>query len=214
LGCIFCHNPDSWRFDCGEEIDVAALMRRLDRYRPFLRAPGLTISGGEPMAQPQFTRELMVAARSEGWHVALDTSGWGRPDEFVRVTQSADMVIFSIKHALDPQKLAPQIDVDTTLANWRSLARSAVPVWLRYVLIPGWTDGEEALKALGRAAAELPNLDRIEVLPLNRLAAAKWAELGKTSPVLSGVCDRISEQQLTAAEETIASVRLSLVKAG
>ena len=77
VGCLFCHNPGAWAMDGGVESDVEQLLGRLERFRPFLQTPGLTISGGEPMAQPEFTLELIQKAKSEGWHVALDTSGWG-----------------------------------------------------------------------------------------------------------------------------------------
>ena len=77
VSCMFCHNPGAWAMDGGVETDAEQLLSRLERFRPFLQTPGLTISGGEPMAQPEFTLELIRSAKKEGWHVALDTSGWG-----------------------------------------------------------------------------------------------------------------------------------------
>jgi pyruvate formate lyase activating enzyme len=203
LGCIFCHNPDSWDFDAGEELDVTILMRRLGSYRLFLRTSGLTISGGEPLAQPEFTLELIQAAKAEGWHVALDTSGWGPRANFEKIAQAADLVIFSIKHPLTPERLAPQCDLQNTLANWRTLTALKIPVWLRYVLIPGWTDEPAALKTLGEIANELPNLERLEVLPFNSLAAEKWVNIGKTSPIFNGSKIKVTEEQIIKAERMI-----------
>jgi pyruvate formate lyase activating enzyme len=185
VGCIFCHNPDSWDFNGGATIAVEELLRRLERFRPFLRQAGLTISGGEPLAQPEFVLEFMAAAQREGWHVALDTSGWGPPDVFAKVTGEADLVMFSLKHPVEPEILA-RVQRERIKANWRSLAGTGKPVWLRYVLIPGWTDQPEALQALKEWAAQLPNLAKIEILPYNGLAKDKWDQLGWTSPLF---CD-------------------------
>ena len=204
MGCIFCHNPDSWDLSSGEEVEVGVLMRRLERYRPFLRTPGLTISGGEPLAQPGFALELIEAARSEGWHVALDTSGWGPCAEVERIARAADMVIFSIKHALHPERIAPGCSLLDTLMNWRVLAALPLPVWLRYVLVPGLTDEPEALKALGRIARELPNLVKLEILPFNRLAEEKWIGIGKVNPLSEGAKTMVTEEQLAQAERMIA----------
>jgi pyruvate formate lyase activating enzyme len=203
LGCLFCHNPDSWDFDSGEELDTQTFMRRLGSYRPFLRTPGLTISGGEPLAQPEFTLELIQAAKAAGWHVALDTSGWGPQVSFKKITQAADLVIFSIKHPLTPERLAPQYNLQNTLANWHTLTAVKTPVWLRYVLIPGWTDEPEALKTLGAIANALPNLERVEVLPFNSLAAEKWVKLGKENPIFKGAKIKVTEEQITKAERMI-----------
>ncbi len=203
LGCVFCHNPDSWAADGGVELDVATLSRRLERFRPFLQRPGLTLSGGEPLFQPGFALELLKAARAAGWHVALDTSGWGPPESFARIAGAADLVIFSIKHPLAPQGLAPHCDPQAIRANWRTLARLKIPVWLRYVLIPGWSDQPRALQALGALAREQPNLERLEVLPFNNLAADKWLKAGRTSPLFSEPPIRVTEEQIVTAEQLI-----------
>jgi pyruvate formate lyase activating enzyme len=204
VGCIFCHNPESWDFNSGEELDVETLLRRLRRYRTFLENPGLTVSGGEPLAQPEFTGELVRRAKEQGWHVALDTSGWGPAEQFKKITQIADLVIFSIKHPLNPERLAPGCNLESTLTNWRTLAKLKIPVWLRYVLIPGWSDEPESLQALGTIAGELPNLERLEVLPFNSLARDKWIKTGKKSPVFEGNPLKVSEEQIIRAEQLIA----------
>ncbi len=203
LGCLFCHNPDSWDFNAGEELDVERLMRRLERYRPFLQTPGLTISGGEPLAQPDFVLELIKEAKSEGWHVAIDTSGWGPRPNFEKITQIADLIIFSIKHPLDPKSLAPNCNLQNILENWRTLATLKTPVWLRYVLIPGWTDDPETLKKLGEVANELPNLERLEVLPFNNLASEKWVKCGKESPFFKDIKIKVTEEEIISAEKMI-----------
>ncbi len=184
----------------GEEIDTETLLRRLERFRPFLQAPGLTISGGEPMFQPDFTLDLIQSAKNEGWHVALDTSGWGPNDIFRKVAGSADLVIFSIKHPLNSEKLI-HCNPQSLIANWHTLASLSVPIILRYVLIPGWTDQPEALTALGALAKAQPNLERVEILPFNSLAGDKWAKLGQENPLFTENKLQVSEAQIRKAEE-------------
>src|SRR5690554_177840 len=105
VGCFFCQNPDSWDVTGGEEISGAELLRRLERFRPFLPSPpGLTISGGEPLAQPEFALEIVEKAHQNGWHVALDTSGGGSKESLERISAEVDLVMFSVKHPLHPEK--------------------------------------------------------------------------------------------------------------
>jgi len=205
VGCLFCHNPGAWAMDGGVESDVEQLLGRLERFRPFLQTPGLTISGGEPMAQPEFTLELIQKAKSEGWHVALDTSGWGPVDQFRKAAGSADLVILSIKHSLTPEKLI-RCPAEQLLENRNTLASLPVPVILRYVLIPDLTDQPEALTALGTIAKAQPNLIRVELLPFNRLAEHKWLKLGRENPLFSSAKPNVTEARIREAEELIRKI--------
>ncbi|NLW47907.1 MAG: radical SAM protein [Firmicutes bacterium] len=198
--CVFCQNPDSWDPLAGEEISVESLIKRLERFRSFLAEPGLTISGGEPLAQPKFALELIKEAKNLGWHVALDTSGACSAERFIEVAGAVDLVMFSIKHPLYPERVMGY-DYGKVLENWRRLAHLSVPVWLRYVLISGWTDEPEALKALGELAQENPNLERLEILPYNSLAENKWTKLGLANPLQSGPKPGVTEEQLKQAED-------------
>lgn len=203
--CIFCHNPDSWDIRAGEEIEAEALLRRIERFRPFLREPGLTLSGGEPLFQPDFALELIVKAKRAGWKVALDTSGWGPKARFLEIVSATDLVMFSVKHPLAPEKVS-QCELGQVAANWESLAGLFIPVWLRYVLIPGWTDEPEALDALARLARMAPNLEKIEILPFNRLAGDKWAKLGWENPLFRKGFPMVTEDQIQKALDTIRSL--------
>lgn len=202
MGCVFCQNPDSWDPLAGEEISVESLIKRLERFRPFLAEPGLTISGGEPLTQPEFALELIKKAKEDGWNVALDTSGCGLAERFVELAGAVDLVMFSIKHPLYPERVM-RYDYSKILDNWRRLSQISVPVWLRYVLISGWTDEPEALKALGQLAKENPNLEKIEILPYNSLAENKWTKLGWKNPFQSGAKPGVTEEQIKRAEELV-----------
>lgn len=206
MGCVFCHNPDSWDCQGGEEIGVEDLFHRIERFRPFLPTPGLTLTGGEPLVQADFVLAVMDEAHKRGWHVALDTSGWGPGDRFLEVAGKADLVMFSIKHALDP-KLVAHGETEEGLANWRRLAELSVPVWLRYVLVKGLTDQPEALKALGKLANEQPNLERVEILPYNSLAENKWVKLGWKYSLHNGEDPRVTEDDIRRAEALVGWIK-------
>lgn len=201
VGCIFCHNPDSWEPQKGIEITVDELLRRIERFRPFLPSPGLTISGGEPLAQFEFTMELIRRAKAEGWQVAIDTSGWGSPQHFEEAVRAVDLVLFSIKHPLEPGRVS-QLTTNGLAEKLAVLSRSATPVWIRYVLIPGWTDEPEAAKGLKRAISAIKSVEKVEILPYNSLAQEKWKKLGWDSPLFYDEI-RTDEAQVQAFEKLL-----------
>jgi len=201
--CLFCHNPESWAAQGGEEITPEELLLRLERFRPFLQEPpGLTLSGGEPLYQPAFALALAKLARAEGWHVALDTCGWGPTEPFHNLIQTVDLVMFSIKHPVYPDALS-KLNPDSVLTNWQLLATLTTPVWLRYVLIKGWTDPPAALTALGRLARDLPTLEKIEIFPYNSLAESDWQKLQWDSPLFHEGNITVTEEEVRQAEKHV-----------
>ena len=203
VGCIFCHNPDSWELQGGEEIDPEALLLRLERFRSFLQnPPGLTISGGEPLYQPEFAIKLAKLAKSRDWHVALDTSGWGPATVFLSVVREVDLIMFSIKHPLTPETLS-RLNLGQVITNWEKLAALKSPVWLRYVLIKGRTDQPETLHSLGEWAKKLPNLEKIEIFPYNSLAESNWRTLHRDSPLFHSFPPTVTEEDIRKAEQLL-----------
>ena len=75
LRCRYCHNPDTWAFHQGRTVTAPELIAEISRYRSFIQKGGVTLSGGEPLAQPEFCAELLRLCRAEGLHTAVDTSG-------------------------------------------------------------------------------------------------------------------------------------------
>jgi pyruvate formate lyase activating enzyme len=186
LRCLYCHNPDTWRMRDGRLRGVAELERRMRRYSRFTRTAGggLTVSGGEPLLQPDFTRDLLEAGRRAGMHTALDTSGFlgARADD--RLLAATDLVLLDIKagsedvyRRLTGGALAP------TLAFAERLADLGKPVWVRYVLVPGWTDAPDEVEAVADRCAALPNVARIDVLPFHTLGESKYERLGIAFPL-------------------------------
>lgn len=158
-------------------------MEEIGRYAGFIKTAGggITISGGDPLFQPEFTKAVLQECKKIGLHTCIDTSGHlgaGADDELLAAT---DLVLLDIK-AWDPQqyrRLTGQ-DLQPTLDFAERLAALKKPVWLRYVLVPGWTDNLADIEKLARYAHGLGNIERVDVLPFHQMGKFKWAELGLT----------------------------------
>jgi pyruvate formate lyase activating enzyme len=185
LRCVYCHNPDTWAGRSGQRMSAAEVLALAGRYRRFIGAAGggLTVSGGEPLLQPAFTRAVLAGAKELGLHTALDTSGYlgARADD--ALLDATDLVLLDIK-SFDPA-IARRVtgrDIAPTLAFARRLAARRQPAWLRFVLVPGWTDDPGDIAELARFAASLGNVERVDVLPFHALGAAKYSALGLDYP--------------------------------
>ena len=186
LRCQYCHNPDTWHLKDGTRVDLADAIRRLNDFAPMLRAMGggLTISGGEPLVQPGFTRGMFAAAKRMGLHTALDTSGFlgSRADE--GYLANVDLVLLDIKSG-DPetyrkvtgQELAP------TLRFAERLNAMNKPVWIRYVLVPGLSDAPDNIGKVARFVGPMRNVEWVEVLPFHQMGEFKWKALGLDYPL-------------------------------
>ncbi|GII76780.1 pyruvate formate-lyase-activating enzyme [Sphaerisporangium rufum] len=186
LRCLYCHNPETWRMRDGQRMAAGEVMAEIARYRRFISVAGggVTVSGGEPLLQPEFTGELLRRCHDLGLHTALDTSGYlgdRATDAMLAVT---DLVLLDVKafapvtyRRLTGGPLAP------TLRFARRLAVLGRPVWLRFVLVPGLTDDPDEVDGLAGFVAGLGNVERVDVLPFHRMAAAKYHRLGRPFPL-------------------------------
>lgn len=179
LRCIYCHNPDT-RDGCGgREVMVEDLIKTIKKYKPYLRKGGITLSGGEPLAQPNFSREFLRRAQEEGFHTALDTSGLCPIRVASGVIEFANMVLLDIK-SFDPEiyKQITNQPLRPTLEMAEYLSSISKPVWIRYVLVPGINDQDEHILALGKYLVNLGNVERLEILPFHKMGESKWERLG------------------------------------
>lgn len=180
LRCAYCHNPESWA-GVAQEMDSAKLLERIARSAAFLRAGGggVTVSGGEPLAQAAFAIELLHGAHAMGLHTALDTSGYlgeRLPDP---AFGDIDLVLLDIK-AWDRQvyRQLTGVDLGPTLAFARRLSRACRPMWVRFVLVPGVTDSADDLAGLARFVSSLSSVERVEIVPFHQMGRHKWRDLG------------------------------------
>lgn len=185
LRCLYCHNPDTWDPAGGQEMTVEQLMDTVRRSRPYFgQRGGVTLSGGEPLMQADFSAELFRRCRDEGIHTALDTSGCLLNDGVRALLDVTDLVLLDVKHA-DPDSYRDLTggDPDAPERFIAELARRGLPVWVRQVIVPGWNDTPEAMDALAELAATMPGLERAELLGYHSMAAEKYRQMGLAPPL-------------------------------
>jgi pyruvate formate lyase activating enzyme len=202
LRCRYCQNPDTWRLTAGTPTTAGAVLDKAAHYRAFAAhaaspqeaggahggglgtAGGITVSGGEPLRQARFTTALLTGAREAGLHTAIDTSGALGALALPPLLAVTDLVLLDIKswhpdlyRRVTGGHLAP------TLTFARRLATAGIPVWVRFVLVPGLTDEESNVEGVAKFAASLGNVERVDVLPYHRLGKAKYERLGIPFPL-------------------------------
>jgi pyruvate formate lyase activating enzyme len=180
LRCSYCHNPDSWHLKDGLSIPAQHVIDRLAGFASALRAldGGLTISGGDPLVQIAFTRRILSAAKRMGLHTAIETSGYlgDRVDD--SYLANLNLVLLDIKSSdpdiyrnLTGRELAP------SLRFAERLAAMGKRVWVRFTLVPGYTDDRANVDGIATFLAPMRNVEWVEVQPFHQLGAFKWKAL-------------------------------------
>jgi pyruvate formate lyase activating enzyme len=210
--CLYCHNPDTWTFGGSRPVSVRAAVAEAARYAGFLRmAGGVTLSGGDPLAQAEFAGELLRRLHDGlGLHTALDTQGFLHRKVEDRWFDALDLVLLDIKH-IDPVRHRDVTGrpLQPTLDFARRLVRLGKPMWIRYVLVPGLTDDAEDIARLADTAAGLgPLVERVELLPFHQLGSHKWAGLNR--PYRLAATPVPSASQIAAAAAIIRSRGLTV----
>lgn len=180
LRCLYCHNPDTQSFSSGQETTPEALVKRMLRFRPYFEPSGggVTFSGGEPLAQPEFLLECLKLLKAEGVHTCIDTSGVGQGD-YEAILSHTDLVLYDVKHhQLEGYRNITGQDIQRTLDFVEAVRKAGVPMWVRHVVVPGLTDSPEHLTSLGDYIASLPQVEKVELLPYHTLGVHKYQTLG------------------------------------
>jgi pyruvate formate lyase activating enzyme len=179
LRCLYCHNPDTWHMPDGKKTGVASLLNEIVEYRDFLQRTGggVTATGGEPLAQPEFVTALFRGCKKLGLHTALDTSGFLGANASDALLEVTDLVLLDIK-SFDPAiyKKLTGGNLTPTLNFAERLSRMGKPTWLRYVLLPGVTDDLESIDKLAFYAHGL-GMAKVEVLPFHKMGEVKYKAL-------------------------------------
>lgn len=183
LRCVYCHNPDTRQSCHGESMGVHEVLTRIFRVRGFLTRSGggVTLSGGEPLRQPAFVEAILEGCRLLGLHTAIDTCGHPEAGVTDTLLTKADLVLLDIK-SWDPDlyRRVTGASIEPTLRLARRLEALGVPLWVRFVLVPGLTDEPDNIEGLAGFCASLSNLEQVEVLPFHKMGEYKWKERGMT----------------------------------
>lgn len=183
MRCIYCHNPDTWATFGGEEVEAEEIIREYMKNKAFYSKGGITVTGGEPLMQAEFVAELFALAKKKNIHTAIDTSGvtFSKNNSKLidRVLDNTDLVMLDIKHIdSEKHKKITGVSNENILEFAKHLENCGIPLWVRHVVIEGYTDAEEDLRALGRFIGALKNLKALDVLPYHTLGKSKYKELG------------------------------------
>lgn len=184
LSCVYCHNPETRDAQCSEVMSAERVVARVLSYKNFLTGGGLTMSGGEPLAQPEFVQAVFEGVKEHDMHTALDTSGNLGHRASDTLLELTDLVLLDIKSFLpDLYRRLTGRDVRPTLDFARRLAELKKPTWIRFVLVPGWTSDEYNVTELARFVSNLGNVERLELLPFHKLGEPKYERMGLSYPL-------------------------------
>jgi len=179
--CAYCHNPDTWKISNGMPVKVARAVQVIKQYSHGLQTMkgGLTISGGEPLVQHRFVLNVFAEAKKARVHTALDTNGFLGDRLTDNDLKLVDLVLLDLKAFLPDlhQRLTGQSN-QSVLEFARRLAELKKPMWVRFVLVPGWTDDLAEVERIASFAASLGNVERVDVLPFHQMGRFKWGNLG------------------------------------
>lgn len=213
MRCLYCHNPDTWSLNIGQQKSVEEILTDYESYRPFLSGGGLTATGGEPLMQIEFVTELFEKAKERQIHTCLDTSGITYQKEnpkiiakFDKLMAATDLVMLDIKHinSKEHHKLCSHPN-DHVLDFARYLDEKKIPLWVRHVVVPTITDNAASLRQLGLFLGELQNLKALDVLPYHTMGVVKYENLGIEYP-LKGIKALTKEQAQKAKQIVLAAI--------
>lgn len=190
----------------GKRITVREVVRELQKEENVYRRSGggITLSGGEPLSQPDFARELLKACKEKGWHTAIETTGLTSKDVIESVFPYVDLALTDIK-ALNPEIHRNNTGVDNQkiLENLIRISFITKTV-VRIPLIPGVNDNPEEIRAIGEFARMMQNVDTIHLLPYHTYGENKYTLLGRIYPM--GDTPSIADEKVNNLKREIESL--------
>lgn len=186
LRCVYCHNPDTWDFNSGKQVEASDIIKDYMRNINFYNTGGVTITGGEPLLQIDFLIELFEIFKKKDVHTCIDTSGivfnpnnpkWlAKLDYLLELT---DLILLDIKHidSSKHQELTSSPN-ENILAFAEYLSEKHVNIWIRHVVVPSITDDDNDLFKLGYFIGGLASVRALDVLPYHEMGIVKYAQMG------------------------------------
>ena len=176
LRCGCCHNPDTWAFDAGKSFTAAEVVEKAARFKEYFGANGgITLSGGEPLMQPEFVQEIFEIAHQNGINTCLDTSGCVLNEKVKAALCHTDRVLLDIKYTTAKGyddyvgcKMSAVID----FLNY--LQSAGIPTTVRQVIIPGKNDDVDSVLRLKKLCDGYKVVDKIELLPFKKICSVKY----------------------------------------
>ena len=181
LRCRFCHNPDTWNpKDFKREETPEETFKEILKYKNFIKKGGVTITGGEPLLQAEYVKEVFALCKKEGIHTALDTSGYIFNDTVKEALNYTDLVLLDIK-CIDENihKNLTSVELNPILKFLEYLKSINKKIWIRHVVVPGITDDDKLLEKTADFIKSIGEIvEKVEILPYHTLGKYKWKQLG------------------------------------
>lgn len=181
LRCLYCHNVDMLDMCDFREMTPQELIKIVLPYKPYFTSSGggVTLSGGDPIMQTGFVFEFFSLCKKEKIHTTIDTSCFATRKTLDTLMPVTDLWMISLKHFDEKKHLKlTGVSGKPILGNIKYLSKKEARIWLRYVVLPGWTDTPKNLRALREFLHEV-KFEQIELLPYHTHGVFKWKELGK-----------------------------------
>ncbi len=209
LRCLYCHNPDTWKTNCGKQMTPEQILEEFSQNKAFYKKGGITVTGGEPLLQINFLIDLFKKSKKYEIHTCLDTSGSIYSEEnqtFVKklgeLVKYTDLVMLDIKHIdSEKHKKLTGMGNENILLFAKYLESKNVPTWIRHVVVKGYTDDREDLMHLGEFVGKLKNIKALDVLPYHTMGVQKYKNLGLNYALES--VDALTQDETIKAKKII-----------
>lgn len=179
LRCIFCHNPETWDKNAYTfELTKEEVLAKIQRYQNYFgKDGGVTFSGGEPLLQKEFLKEVLKLCKENNINTCIDTCGYAT--DYEEILKYTDIVLMDIKAYTkeDYQKITGNHNIDLSIKFLDTCLKLNKRVWIRQVIVPGINDNKEYILGLKEFLKPYSNIEKIELLPYHNLAISKYQKL-------------------------------------
>ena len=184
LRCSCCHNPDTHDVNGGKQFSSSEIVKKALSFKEYFgKEGGITLSGGEPLLQADFSAEIFKLAKENGLNTCLDTSGCIINDGALRLLEYTDRVLLDIKYADDNlYRKYVGCSIKTPLEFLEILSKKNIPTTIRQVIIPTVNCDKDSVIKLKNLVKNFANVDKIELLPFKKICQVKYDNLGLVFP--------------------------------
>jgi pyruvate formate lyase activating enzyme len=178
--CLYCHNPDTIECKKNKEISRDEIIKKLENGRAYyFPKGGITFSGGEPTLQSSEILSVFKKAKELGFNTCLDTNGSILNESTKKLLEYTDLVLLDVKHIDNKKhKILTGVSNKQTLKTAEYLEKNNIKMWLRYVLVPEFSDDISDIKKWCEYFINYKNIEKVEILPYHTLGEHKYEELG------------------------------------
>ena len=180
LRCLFCHNPDTWKKNENYLTTSKEIVDTVRKYRSYIEDNGgITLSGGEPLYQSEFTLDILKMCKKAGIHTCLDTSGVGYDKKYLEdILKYTDLIILDIK-AIDEDNYKKMTGKSMEEFNYflNKVQKLQKKLWLRQVIVPTINDDIDYIKRLKKYISKIRNVEKVELLPYHTMGVDKYKKL-------------------------------------